>query len=181
MTTHCDLCVAPSSKGFVIRVQGRGTATHSPTLANFVKGCFEQDSEACVAVDLLGCEYLDSTFLGCLLTLQRAGAETRFQVVADDAVRKRLLAATQLDSYLTLVSEAPKSTSPFTKIDTASVSVRELGQHMMEAHQALGEIPSDVASAFRRIASQLKSDLEQQDRGAPNLADTVIIPTHPRS
>ena len=78
MKTHCDLYVAPAHNGFVIRVQGRGTSAHSPALANFVRGCFEQDSQACVAMDLLGCQYLDSTFLGCLLNLQRDGTKRRF-------------------------------------------------------------------------------------------------------
>jgi anti-anti-sigma factor len=180
MTTHCDLCVARTDKGFVVRVQGRGTSTHSPALASFVSGCFEQDSDACVVVDLLGCEYLDSTFLGCLLNLQRAGTETRFQVVADDAVQKRLLAATRLDAYLTLVPEAPKSASTFLKIDANPLSQRELGQHMMEAHQALADVPSDVASAFRQIAAQLKVELEKQDRQVPSMEDTVILPSRVR-
>jgi anti-anti-sigma regulatory factor len=181
MKTHCDLYVAPAHNGFVIRVQGRGTSAHSPALANFVRGCFEQDSQACVAIDLLGCQYLDSTFLGCLLNLQRDGTERRFQVVADNSVRKKLLAATNLDGYLNLVPVPPKSVGKFTRIDACSVSQSELGQHIMDAHQALAQVPSEFASTFRRIASQLKDELERQDRGGDSLADTVILPTRGRS
>ncbi len=180
MTTHCDLYVAQTGKGFVVRVQGRGTSTHSPALASFVRGCFEQDPNACVVVDLLACDYLDSTFLGCLLNLQRAGTEKRFQVVADDVVRKRLLAATQLDAYLTLVTEAPKSASTFLRIDANPLPPHELGKHMMEAHQALADVPSDSAAAFRQIASQLKHELEKQQRDSPSMADTVILPIRAR-
>ena len=181
MTRHCDLCVAQSKTGFIVRVQGRGTSVQSPDLADFVMECYAQDPQACVAVDLLRCDYLDSTFLGCLLTLQRAGTEARFEVVADNAARARLLAATQLDSYLKIVPEPPKSESAFHKIDSKLLSDRQRGQHMMEAHEALADVPSDVASTFRRIASQLKRELDQQDRRASDLSDTVILPTQPRN
>jgi hypothetical protein len=143
-------------------------------------GCYAQDPQACVAVDLLGCDYLDSTFLGCLLNLQRAGTETRFQVVANDAVRKKLLAATRLDAYLTLIQEAPKSASKFLRIDAKPPSQRELGQHILEAHEVLSEVPSEVASTFRQIAAQLKCELEQQDRDDPSLTDTVVLRTRAR-
>ena len=166
MTTHCDLCVAQTGNGFVVRVQGRGTSTHSPALASFVRGCFDQDPNACVVVDLLGCDYLDSTFLGCLLNLQRAGTETRFQVVANDTTRKKLLAATQLDAFLTLVTAAPKSVSSFLRIDANPLSPHELGQHMMEAHQALADVPSDSASAFRQTPCQCWRERRWQDRVA---------------
>ncbi len=138
---------------------------------------FCADSRASVAIDLLGCDYLDSTFLGCLLNLQRVGAGTQFQVVADEAARKRVLAATQLDGYLTLVPEAPNSTSPFMKLDANPVSERELGQQIMESHQALAEVPSEFASEFRRIASRLMCELERQDRQSEGQADTVILST----
>jgi anti-anti-sigma regulatory factor len=180
MARRCELRVARTGTGFVVRVQGSGTSANSPTLADFVTGCFQQQPDACVAVDLLGCGYLDSTFLGCLLNLQRAGSETRFQVVADGAARDRLLTATQLDSYLTLVSEAPNSVSTFRTIDAKSLSQREQGKHIMESHLALSEVPSDAASTFGQIAARLKIELEQQDRDDPSQTDTVVFPTRRR-
>lgn len=176
MTGKCDLLAGRTDEGYVVRVQGRGTSAHSPALADFVLECFERDPRESVTVDLLGCEYLDSTFLGCLLKLQRAGTSTRFQVVADDVVRQRLLAATQLDSYLTLVSDAPATASTFLRINPKHHSERELGQHIMEAHEALAEVPSDVASKFRQIAAQLKRELVERDRDDPSLTDTVVLP-----
>jgi anti-anti-sigma factor len=180
MTRHCAISVAPTCQGFVVRVQGSGTSTHSPTLATFVNECFGRDVETNVAIDLIGCDYLDSTFLGCLVKLQRAGTKTRFQVVADEASRKRLLAATQLDGYFAFDGEAPKSTSPFVKLDISPLSDHELGQHVMEAHQALGDVPSEFASKFKRIASQLMSELARQNPDSGDMADTVIVPIRGR-
>jgi anti-anti-sigma factor len=177
MTKQCVICVAQTSQGFVVRVQGSGTSAHSPTLVTFVNECLGRDSQTHVAIDLIGCDYLDSTFLGSLVKLQQLGTKTRFEVVADETAKKRLLAATHLDGYFTFVPQAPKSTSPFVKLDISRLSERQLGQHVMEAHQALSDVPSDLAAKFKRIASQLMSELEQRDPGADNMADTVIVPT----
>ena len=181
MTRHADLCVAPSARGYVVRVQGNGTSKHSPTLAAFVKSVFEDDGETSVAVDLLTCDYLDSTFLGCLLNLQRAGTESRFEVVVDEAARERLLAATRLDSYLNLVGKPPRSTSPFKKLESGAVSEHEFGQHVMESHRALAEVPSEFASRFKQIASQLMSELDRKKGNEKNLSETVILPTRPKN
>jgi anti-anti-sigma factor len=175
MARHCDLLAGRTDKGYVVRVQGSGTSAHSPALRDFVMECFERDPTETVTVDLLGCDYLDSTFLGCLLRLQRAGKQTRFQVVADETARQRLLAATKLDSYLTLIPVAPASATTFLRIDAKPRTKRELGQHIMETHEALAEVPSDVSSAFREIAAKLKSELEKQDRQSPGMADTVVM------
>ena len=181
MTLRCDLCVARTSDGYVVRVQGKGTSAHSPSLAEFVKGCLTANSQDSVAVDLLGCEYLDSTFLGCLLKLQQTGTAKRFQVIADDAARKRLLTATGLDKFLTISSREPKSSCTFLKLDAAELSPRELGKHMMETHAALAEVPSASSSVFQRIASQLATELEMDEPDdEPNLFDTVIVTPPPR-
>ena len=175
MTAHCDLLAGRTEKGYVVRVQGRGTSAHSPALADFAMECFARDPDEVITVDLLGCEYLDSTFLGCLLKLQRAGTPARFQVVADEAVRERLLTTTQLDSYLTLIPSAPPTASKFLRVDAKPHSELELGRHIMEAHEALSAVPSNVASKFRAIAAQLKVELDERDLNDPSMTDTVVL------
>jgi anti-anti-sigma factor len=176
MTLHCGLSVAKTDAGYVVRVQGNGTATDSPALADFVAQSFEQQPDACLEIDLLGCDYLDSTFLGCLLKLQRADQKDRFKVVADSATTERLLAATRLHLVLNLIDQASSTTSPFTGIDPKSLSDHQRGRHMMETHQALSEVPSEAAAAFGRIAEQLKKELDQQQLRGIDPDDTVIAP-----
>lgn len=180
MSTRCDLLAGRTETGYVVRVQGRGTCAQSPMLRDFASDCYDRSQNETLAVDLLGCEYLDSTFLGCLLKLQRMGSPDRFQVVADERTRKRLLAATQLDAYLNLVESPPPSDGKFLRIDPKAHTQQELGRHIMEAHEALAEVPSEVASTFRRIANQLKSELDKQDCENPNLADTAVMPVTER-
>ena len=146
MTRRCDLLAGRTSTGYVVRVQGRGTSAHSQALKEFVLDCFQRDSSETVAIDLLGCDYLDSTFLGCLLRLQKAGTPSRLEVVADETVRKRLLAATQLDSFLNLVTQAPACNGKFLRVD-----VKTAGRSSPRPWN--GKSPADCRSKRRRDAS----------------------------
>ena len=92
----CVLQVARTATGYLVRVEGRATAVDSLALRRFVVDSFKESPQEAVALDLRPCAYVDSTFLGCLLTLHRNGlapAGRRFSIVADEPTRKRLLAA----------------------------------------------------------------------------------------
>ena len=64
-----------------------------------------------MVVDLSHCDYLDSTFLGCLVSLHRTYNRTsphRFQVAASCDQRQKLLAPTHLDHLLDLTEVCPE-------------------------------------------------------------------------
>ena len=62
--------VGRTEAGYAIRIEGRGTMRESPALQRVVRTVL--DGEACaVTIDLAVCDYLDSTFLGCLVDLHR--------------------------------------------------------------------------------------------------------------
>ncbi len=161
--TQCDLSVARTSEGFVIRVLGKGTSVHSRAMEAFVKECFSQTEQATAIVDLRDCQYLDSTFLGCLLKLQRIGKNGRFSVVADEPTRIRLLATTHIDAYLNLTETSPEAIGCFLSIEVSPLSRQELGRHMMETHQALSEVPGECSTTFARIASELRKELRANE------------------
>ena len=96
--------------------------------------------------------------------------------VADAAARKRLLEATCLDRYLTLIEQPPASTGTFQAIEPVELGQSEMGRHMKESHAALGELPSPSAEAFQRIADMLESELDDEEVDEdPGLYDTVIV------
>ena len=91
MDEPCTLAIRRTESGYLFRVVGRGTMQASPTVQEFV--CSALDDGADVVLDLSACEYLDSTFLGCLLILDKrgSGAAGSFTVHASDLVRQKLL------------------------------------------------------------------------------------------
>src|SRR5687768_10917844 len=108
-----QLKVGRTGAGYCVRVEGRGTMRESPAVEEFVARSMGGDPVT-VVVDLTACDYLDSTFLGCLLGLhkrfgKRAGPSAadpgptpgpRFAIAADPERRRKLLGPTRLDLVL---------------------------------------------------------------------------------
>src|ERR1041384_4057628 len=65
------LKVAPTENGCMIRIEGRGTMLESTAAKNVALATLKGDDCAAVVFDLSACDYLDSTFLGCIAELHR--------------------------------------------------------------------------------------------------------------
>src|SRR4051812_10134118 len=92
--------VGRTCTGYRLRVEGRGTLRESPAVAEFAGRAFE-DGASTLVVDLLACDYLDSTFLGCLVNLHRRHGRCeppRLLIAASPAVGRRAFAANHLES-----------------------------------------------------------------------------------
>ena len=99
-----------SADGYVIRVDGRGTVRESPALRELGTSCLDGDVDARLTVDLSQCEFLDSTFLGCLVALQKLGTgvgQERFVIAAPVERRKALLSATVFDQFFNQTDVLP--------------------------------------------------------------------------
>src|SRR6516165_4500505 len=86
--------------GYMLRVEGRGTLQESPAIHDFAARILDQGPEAgTFVIDLAACDYLDSTFLGCLVMLHRRynhPVPHRFRVAASAEKCQKLLAPTRL-------------------------------------------------------------------------------------
>jgi len=101
--------------GYIVRVEGRGTMHESVSFKSFVSAILDCESSRQIILDLSACDYLDSTFLGCLLALhQRFNRQSpqRFVIAAAGEARTRLLARTRLDQVLTLTDDYGDTDSP---------------------------------------------------------------------
>ena len=179
MTTACNLRVARVGNGYRIRIEGRGTAQESPALAAFVSQCNRADEQTQIIVDLSACEYLDSTFLGCLVTLDRAcqkHEQRPFQVLANAEKREKLLGPTNIDSLLMFVERDPENMSDFVTMEPNRLNETQFGRHVLEAHRALAGVPSAHAELLQEIAAKLERELEEREKfaGKPGgLRETV--------
>lgn len=154
--------VASTDAGYLIRVEGHCTLQQSPALQAFVTQAL-QDSPLTIAVDLCCCDYMDSTSLGCLLTVHRraqASPPSRVVVVADLPARKRLLSSMRLDRILTLTDFSPATVSPFVRLHVPQLNKLDLGRHVARSHEALAGVAGDHAQVFRQIAEQLNRELK---------------------
>jgi anti-anti-sigma factor len=159
MSDPCTLTIHRTGAGYVFRIAGRGTMRESPAVRDFICGAIEDG--ASVVADLSACEYLDSTFLGCLVLLHKRGRSERgsFAVHADERVRQRLLGCVGLDRVLDFVEDCPGCIGPPVTLPLVDLERGEFWQHLLETHRKLAELGGPSAATFGRIADQMAKEL----------------------
>ena len=153
MSTSSLLKIGRTTGGYLIGVEGQGTL--------LVEGCLG-DEDLSVAVDLSACEYLDSTFLGCLVTLHLkygCPSHTRFHIVASPEARRNLLHRSRLDSLFQPGTRPPETVGEPVEVEVASPDWRQLGRHIAEAHRCLAELGGSEAVRFSRVAQRIEDEL----------------------
>ena len=166
------LRVGRVASGYVVQVEGRGTLRESPALREFaVQSLDDPGGPSTVVVDLSHCDYLDSTFLGCLVSLHRKYNRTlphRFQVAASCDQCQKLLAPTHLNHLLDVTEVCPEPISDVVELSGPILPTADLGRHVMECHRRLAELGGCRASSFRSIADRLARELgEAPEEGDP--------------
>jgi anti-anti-sigma factor len=157
------LKVAGTTGGCCIRVEGRGTMRESHSAAQFAARELESPG-ANVVVDLSDCEYLDSTFLGCLIEMHRRAGKAsppRFLVFAPPDKVRKLLSPTKLDMVLKTTAEAPQVVGEFVALPVADAGSPEVMRHVMECHRQLAAVGGPQKAAFAAIADSIERELNQ--------------------
>lgn len=162
ITTDCVLRAGRTESGYCLRIVGRGTMNQSCGARDFVVRSLEGGGESLV-IDLFECEYLDSTFLGCLVELHRRfnrDKPARLFVAAGEAKVRQLLHATSVDKVLKIVPTACACVGECIAlpIDTTN-DPAALSRHIMECHRRLAEIEGPNQVKFAMIADHLAAEL----------------------
>ena len=158
--------IAPTETGCCIRVDGQGTMRHSPAVHDLAERTLVSNERATVVFDLSACDYLDSTFLGCLIDLYRrfgGGDPPRYFIAAPAERRKTLLGPTNLDRLIPSLDASPPVSGPWVNVPAvAEVKKSELMRHVMDCHRALAEVESPMRATFARIAEQIERELAKK-------------------
>ncbi len=161
MAVPSKLTVGRTDTGYRLHVEGRGTMRESRAAHAFAMRCKDEPDRR-VVMDLSACEYLDSTFQGCLLELQRAfgpGASSRFAVAKPSAKVKALLEAAHVDRHLNFIDDVPAVVGEEMVIPPEAMESREMMQHMMECHRHLADLGGPQHVAFQKIAETMAREL----------------------
>ena len=158
--------VARTSDGACVRIEGRGTMRESPAVMDFATRTLEAGAAA-VVIDLTGCDYLDSTFLGCILGLHKrfgAARPPRLLVASSAQTSRKLFGPTRLDKLLNITPAPPPVVGAWQALAPAGMKPKDLTRHGMECHRRLAEVEGPAQAAFQRIAEGLARDLEAQEK-----------------
>ena len=161
MSAPSALKVARTPTGHCVRVEGRGTMRESRTASEFAARSLAVP-DATVVVDLSACDHLDSTFLGCLVEIQkRAGTSSppRFLVSAPHDRVKKLLAPTKLDLVVKTTAQPPDVVGDYVVLPSADPASPDVMRHVMESHRRLAELGGPQQAAFAAIADSIEKEL----------------------
>jgi anti-anti-sigma regulatory factor len=154
-----EFIIGQISNGIVIRLVGRGTMRESPAFRTAAERGL---NSGLVVFDATRCEYLDSTFLGCLIGLKKSCEqlqESRFLIAASSATRIKLFCTSSLDRYFDFLDECPEVLDQCAPIDIEELKRDEFGLHIMRCHERLAEMGGKEAPAFQAIADRLAKEL----------------------
>ena len=167
MPAPAVLKVARTPTGYCVRIEGRGTMRESRSAAEFVARAVAENPPPTLAVDLSACDYLDSTFLGCLVEMQRRVGKApaapgvtgpRFVVSAPPEKVKKILAPTKLDLALKPRAEPPQVMGEWVDLPAADPADPDM-RHVMECHRRLAELGGPQRAAFAAIADNIEREL----------------------
>lgn len=118
----------------------------------------------CLRFDLRQCTYMDSTFLGTLLIVQRAvrknqGAEF-FLVSPSDECRK-LLHQLGVVEVFPCMACAEETAVAWTELARTLDDVGAFNRNVVQAHRELAELGGSAGAAFEPVARCLERDLKE--------------------
>ena len=166
-TGESVLEVGRTPDGFVVRIAGRGSRHESPGLKAFVMKALDGTPSAAFTVDLSACEYLDSTFLGCLVGLHskfNAKGGPRVHVAGSDDKLGQLFGSSGLDRVLPRGGSSEPAVGEWLAVPAAELDRDQLGEHLIECHRRLAEVGGPEAETFAAIADQIERELHPARR-----------------
>jgi anti-anti-sigma factor len=133
------------------RVEGRGTMNNSLPLRRCAEHFLASGTKQ-VRIDLRDCTYMDSTFLGTLLTvrksLERLGGE--MTLLAPSPSCCRILQQMGLGDVLPTLSE-PLAAVTWTEVGSETADVQSLKRNVTQAHEELANLPGEAGEQFKAV------------------------------
>lgn len=154
--------------GFVIRVVGDGTMKVSHAFRACAEAALKSGP---LVLDATDCDYLDSTFLGCLIGVQKIADQAstadfipgrRFVIVADPQKRIRLFSTSALDQYFEFIDMCPPLLGECEPIDSEQLDPMALARHVLTCHERLANRGGHDAKAFQRVVDRLSDELREK-------------------
>src|SRR5262245_54039651 len=120
------------------QVHGCGRMTESLPFRRFAEHCL-QDGASCLRVDLRHCNYLDRTFLGTLLQLQRATRKhtAEFILVSPSVECSKLLHQIGVQDIFAVKNEEELACSEWLELTENRCDVTDFNENVLQAHEEL--------------------------------------------
>lgn len=145
------------------QIDGRATMEHAMPLRRLAEEGLAMGA-TCVHVDLRRTQYMDSTFVGTLLGLQRlTGAAAAFALVCPSPPCQRVLDGLGLSACFP-ISQTDEPTDDWCEADLAGEDRTCLKYCVVESHQHLVDCGGKTAAPFRAIVDTLRREMDAETK-----------------
>lgn len=145
------------------QIHGCGRMTESLPFRRFAERCL-QDGANCLRVDLRHCSYLDSTFLGTLLQLQRATRKhsASFVLVSPSDECSKLLHQIGVQDIFAVHMDEELICSNWLEVVASPEDPEAFNNNVLQAHEELASLGGASGDCFKRVANCLKADMKKK-------------------
>jgi anti-anti-sigma factor len=151
-----------------LRVEGRATMALSLPLRRFAERCLAGGTTL-LRIDLRNCLYMDSTFLGTLLTLQGSATKegrAALVLISPSASCVRLLQQMGLNAVFR-TETAEDGAVTWSELPAEPADVGSLKRNVAQAHEELANLPGPAGEQFRAVARCLAQAAEAEKPSPP--------------
>jgi len=156
------------NKGVYIEIRGEGTVRQSNSLKKLLFDMIDQLktlSQVDFYMDLKDCQYIDSTFIGLFLILDKKITETmqkHLVILNSTGYVLDVIRQMGLENILSLENNGPSFPENMQKLEVESINKIELAMLMYMAHSELANLNDDNKSKFEAAIMMLKKEIENE-------------------
>src|SRR5262249_11804586 len=134
------------------RVEGRGSMTQSLPMRRCAERLIAAGANR-IRVDLRDCPYMDSTFMGTLLTIKKtldrqAGS---FSLVMPSAACARIVQQLGLSDVLPAEAVELDPNAQWTDLSSDGTDAASFRQNVTQAHEELARLPGPAGEQFKNV------------------------------
>jgi anti-anti-sigma regulatory factor len=163
MTTPAStLRVCRDDTTITFQVEGRVTMALSVPLRRLAELAL-CDGVAALHIDLRRCLYIDSTFVGTLLVLQRAARDrANFSLLCPSASCQRALDSLGLGNRFAVIHCDELPSHAWSEVDVTTEDRLCLKYNVCDSHQELVNVGGRTAEPFRAVAETMQRELDAE-------------------
>jgi len=146
------------------RVEGRATMAQSTPLRRCAERAVEAGATR-ILIDLRSCSYMDSTFLGTLLTLRKILASRHLNdlvLITPSEACCRILQQMGLIDVLTMQSTEIDPSTQWNELGTEAPDAGTFKRTIAQAHEELANLPGPAGEQFKAVARCMAQADKQQ-------------------
>lgn len=149
--------LAEDEASSVLRVQGRGTWTHSD--AFFRVACRTLDAGRALRIDLSACEHLDSAFLGTIHEIVRRDTDKTSLHEPSATLRQLFDELCMADVAQKIEMKSAGGTASLHPVRASDPSAQQSQKRLLRAHEILASLSDRNRDKFQPIVDALRAEL----------------------